>query len=152
MDIQEIFAANMRRYRKAAHLTQEQLAEKCGLHRTYIGGIEQTRVNASMKNISKIADALEIDPALLFMKDAADGSPRNFIPITNDADKHSYALVEWANDGVNVRPIDVRHDDLTVQVLSSLISRGMTGEALLTAYRETCEELEHFLDLPVNRS
>jgi len=66
-DIQDVFAFNMRKYRKAAHLSQEKLAELASLHRTYIGGIEQRRVNVSLKNIGKIASALKVDPALLFL-------------------------------------------------------------------------------------
>ena len=68
MQIRDTFAANMRRYRKDAGLSQEQLAERAGLHRTYIGGIEQRRVNVSLKNIGKIAEALEVDPAALFLE------------------------------------------------------------------------------------
>ena len=71
MGIQDVFANNVRRYRKAKGLTQEELAEKSELHRTYIGGIEQRRINVSLKNVGKIAEALEIDPAFLFMHEKA---------------------------------------------------------------------------------
>lgn len=66
MDIRDTFATNLRKYRKAAKLSQEKLAEIAGLHRTYIGGIEQRRVNVSLKNIGRIASAMNIDPMLLF--------------------------------------------------------------------------------------
>ena len=69
MGILETFSTNMRHYRRQAHLTQQQLAERCGLHRTYIGGIEQLRINVSLKNVEKIADALEIEPSLLFAEE-----------------------------------------------------------------------------------
>lgn len=67
MNALEVFSKNMRRYRKAAGLTQEQLAERCGLHRTYIGRIEQQRVNVSINNAGRIADALGVSMALLFV-------------------------------------------------------------------------------------
>lgn len=67
MSIQSTLASNMKKYRKRIGLSQEALAEKCGLHRTYIGGIEQERVNVSVKNIERIATALGVDPALLFV-------------------------------------------------------------------------------------
>ena len=73
MDIQETLAANIHRYRKEAGLTQERLAEKCGLHRTYIGGIEQCRVNVGIKNAQRIAEALGISPHLLFWSPEDDG-------------------------------------------------------------------------------
>ena len=74
MDIQQTFAANLRKYRKAAGLTQEELAERCGLHRTYIGGIEQGRINVCLRNVGKMADALGVRPAALLMEEDEDGA------------------------------------------------------------------------------
>ena len=73
MDIQQTFAANLRKYRKAAGLTQEELAERCGLHRTYIGGIEQGRINVCLRNVGKMADALGVRPMLLLAEGEGDG-------------------------------------------------------------------------------
>lgn len=66
MDIKYVFAKNVIKYRKEMGLTQEQLSEKSGLHRTYISFIERQKRNISLTNIQKIADALEIDVWLLF--------------------------------------------------------------------------------------
>lgn len=82
MGIQEIFACNMRSYRRQANLTQEKLAELCGFHRTYIGGIEQRRINVSLKNIAKIANALNVNPALLFVNN--DGMRLRIAPRKGD--------------------------------------------------------------------
>lgn len=49
-----------------ARLSQEELASKIGIHRTYIGGIERGERNLGLMNILRIADALEISPASLF--------------------------------------------------------------------------------------
>ncbi len=43
-----------------AGFTQEELANKSGLHRTYIAGIETGRRNISVKNLEKIAKALGV--------------------------------------------------------------------------------------------
>ncbi len=64
----EIFAYNVRYYRKFKGFSQERLAEVSGLHRTYIAGIESITRNVSLKNIEKIASALEVDPAKLLEK------------------------------------------------------------------------------------
>jgi transcriptional regulator with XRE-family HTH domain len=48
------------KYRQAKGLSQEALAEKAGLHRTYISGIERGIRNPSVKNIKLIAGALAV--------------------------------------------------------------------------------------------
>lgn len=57
--LRKVFAANVRDRRKSRGLSQEALADACGLHRTYIGSIERAERNVSVDNIEKIADALE---------------------------------------------------------------------------------------------
>lgn len=58
--ILKIFAANVIKYRKARHLSQEELAFKCNLHRTYIGMIERAEKNITLINIETIAKALNV--------------------------------------------------------------------------------------------
>lgn len=65
MDYFGILGANIRALRIKNKLTQEQLAEICDLHRTYIGAVERGDRNVSLKNIVIIANALNTDPASL---------------------------------------------------------------------------------------
>lgn len=58
--ILEVFGLNVRRLRVEHGLSQEQLAEKAGLHRTYIGMIERAEKNITLCNIEKIAIALGV--------------------------------------------------------------------------------------------
>ncbi len=63
--ILNIVGSNVRRYRKKAGLTQEQLAEYAGLHRTYIGAVERAQKNISAMNIARIARVLGVEPHIL---------------------------------------------------------------------------------------
>lgn len=67
-----LFAQNMRLVRKHRGLSQEALADECGLDRTYVSGIERKRRNLSIRNIQRIADALQVDVRQLFDPDLAD--------------------------------------------------------------------------------
>lgn len=67
MDIIKVFSTNLKKYRLEGNMSQEQLAEKCGMHRTYISGIECCRRSISLENIQRLADALEIDTYKLFL-------------------------------------------------------------------------------------
>ena len=58
MDIRKRFGARVRALRNAQGLSQEELAQKAELHRTYIGGIERGERNISLINIEKITLAL----------------------------------------------------------------------------------------------
>ena len=55
-----LFGKNVQRLRKRKGLSQEQLAEIAGLHRTYIGMIERAEKNITLINIKKIAVALNV--------------------------------------------------------------------------------------------
>ncbi|WP_293007291.1 MULTISPECIES: helix-turn-helix domain-containing protein [unclassified Oscillibacter] len=67
MNLIHIFATNVKQFRLGKKLSQEQLAELAGLHRTYISAVERERRNISIENIERIATALNIDSYLLLM-------------------------------------------------------------------------------------
>lgn len=63
-------ARNMRRLRAKRGISQEELAELAGLHRTYIGSIERCERNVSIDNIAKLAAAFDISPSKLLEDEA----------------------------------------------------------------------------------
>jgi transcriptional regulator with XRE-family HTH domain len=60
------FGATVRRFREQSGLSQEELAAKAGIHRTYIGGIERGERNPTLLMIHRLARALGIKSAQLF--------------------------------------------------------------------------------------
>lgn len=69
MCIKKIFAKNVRFYREKLSMSQEELAFKTSLHRTYISAVERERRSISLNNIEKIAKALEVEAYQLFIID-----------------------------------------------------------------------------------
>ena len=56
---------NLKEYRTLKQLSQEKLAEICGLHRTYVGAIERSERNITIATLESLASALEIEAILL---------------------------------------------------------------------------------------
>jgi transcriptional regulator with XRE-family HTH domain len=68
MDIREVFARNLRRYRRAARLSQEELAHRSDIDRTYISSLERSVYAASIDVVDRLAAALEIQAADLLVR------------------------------------------------------------------------------------
>ena len=60
MDVTHVFADNIKRLRQEQGLSQEALADKAGLHRTYIGAVERGERNITLLNANRIAEALGV--------------------------------------------------------------------------------------------
>lgn len=150
MGVQDTFAQNMRIFRIREGLSQEALAQKCGLHRTYIGSIEQKKSNVTLETVQKISKALKVSPIELLKEpfpydnessDASLASIQN--PATNE--KSHYALCSW-NDGEDPTfvPIDVQNEDLTLRILCALVQEGYT-DSLAEAYEKVQRPIINYL-------
>ena len=60
-----IFGSRVRVRRQDLGLSQEDLADVSGLHRTYIGSLERGERNISLANVVRLASALQLDPSEL---------------------------------------------------------------------------------------
>ena len=67
MTPEQALSKAIRIYRLEADLSQEQLAERCGMDQTYLSQIERCRRQPSLKVLRKIATALEIQLSDLFL-------------------------------------------------------------------------------------
>ncbi|WP_084390969.1 helix-turn-helix domain-containing protein [Novosphingobium capsulatum] len=67
MEIQEILAANLRRHRQAAGLSQEELAHRAQIDRTYISALERCLYSASIDVVDRLAKGLGISASDLLL-------------------------------------------------------------------------------------
>ncbi len=59
-------AANLRAFREANNLSQEELADMCGLHRTYVGSVERGERNVTLSTLEVFASVIGVSvPQLL---------------------------------------------------------------------------------------
>ena len=68
MDIKQKFWLKVKQIRKEQGISQEKLAEKSRLHRTYIWMIERGERNVTIENIEKVAKALGVSIQDLFSR------------------------------------------------------------------------------------
>ncbi|MBO7277459.1 MAG: helix-turn-helix transcriptional regulator [Bacteroidales bacterium] len=52
--------------RKIQHLSQEELADRCNVHRTYIGSIERGEKSPTLNTVEKIAKGLNVEISIIF--------------------------------------------------------------------------------------
>jgi transcriptional regulator with XRE-family HTH domain len=64
-ELQRRVGRNLRAYRVAHGWSQETLAEKLGVHRTYMGGVERGERNLTLRSLERIAARLSLDPVEL---------------------------------------------------------------------------------------
>ena len=67
-DICKIIGERVKNHRIRRRFSREELAERCGLHTTYIGQIERGEKNATLETIEKIIKGLDISYETLFEK------------------------------------------------------------------------------------
>jgi transcriptional regulator with XRE-family HTH domain len=63
--LRDVLAKNMRRLRAERGISQEALANECGINRTYLSSVERSERNVSIDNVARIADGLDVEPWVL---------------------------------------------------------------------------------------
>ena len=70
MRLRETVATNLRRLRQAKNLSQEELADRAGINRNYVGMLEREQHAATIDMLEKLALVLEADPVEFFCHDS----------------------------------------------------------------------------------
>lgn len=65
MDVVQLLGANVRRYRKLAGMSQEELSLESGMKRSYVSDLERGTRNPSVRALGRLADALGVPAAVL---------------------------------------------------------------------------------------
>ena len=64
-DATRLLGERVRARRSSLGLSQEALADRCGVHWTFLGQVERGQRNLSLHNLLKLADGLDVDPGEL---------------------------------------------------------------------------------------
>jgi len=114
-DIEKKFGAAIKKWREKLRLSQDDLAKRAGLHRTYICDIERGSRNVSLKNVQKLADGLSIPLATLF----GSMSTRTAVaPMTTD-------------EQVDILIVEDNAEDVSL-MMHSFKSRGISNRMYVT--------------------
>jgi len=68
MNSKALIGSRVRELRLAAGLSQEKLAERADVHRTYVGSVERGESNSTLENLEKLARGLRVPLVKLFEK------------------------------------------------------------------------------------
>lgn len=100
----------IRNYRLEQKISQEELAEKCGLHATYIGQIERGEKNATIESISKIAFGLSVPMSTLFeMLDSCGSDNKPNYPLS------AYELVQSVPENIQKKLIYILETIISIE-------------------------------------
>jgi len=72
MNVVRLFGENVRKERLALKLTQQDLAAKLGMERSYLSEVERGRRNPTIQALGRLADALGVEPWELLKVEQAD--------------------------------------------------------------------------------
>ncbi|MBM3655197.1 MAG: helix-turn-helix transcriptional regulator [Alphaproteobacteria bacterium] len=99
MDIREVLARNLRRGRQAQHLSQEELAHRAEIDRTYISSIERRVYAASIDVVDRLARELGLEAADLLRKPARTARAVVATPSATDEGAGTRRMVRSSKDG-----------------------------------------------------
>lgn len=73
-ELQRVVGRNVRRIRTGRGVSQEELADEIGVHRTYMGGVERGERNLTLRSVERLAAGLGVDPHALLVAPPGTGA------------------------------------------------------------------------------
>ncbi|HBR44973.1 MAG TPA: XRE family transcriptional regulator [Afipia sp.] len=83
MDIREILAQNLRRLRRARRFSQEELAHRAKIDRTYVSSLERRIYSATIDIVDKLARVLGVEASDLLKRPSTDTERKRARPSSN---------------------------------------------------------------------
>jgi transcriptional regulator with XRE-family HTH domain len=104
-----ILSRNVRYFRCLNGWSQEQLAEQCGLHRTYVGAIERGERNVGLDNLERLASALRVSTSVLLINRQQDGvrEPAAHYQVPFFARPATAYLHQYATHSLSTMPLNL---------------------------------------------
>jgi CheY-like chemotaxis protein len=124
IDINALLGLAIKTERCALGISQEQLAERAGLHRTYVSDVERGARNPSIASIEKLAHALELSISALFQRAGDGGKSSEFVEILLvEDDPRDVELTKLAFEKAGItNPLHVARDG--AEALDFLFATG----------------------------
>jgi CheY-like chemotaxis protein len=123
-DLKTLLGATIKTERSALGISQEELAERAGLHRTYVSDVERGARNPSIASIEKLAQALKLSVSALFGRAINGRASRNVVEILLVEDNpHDVKLTLRAFEKAQItNPLHVVRDG--VEALDFIFATG----------------------------
>src|SRR6266446_5568825 len=112
--VKKLFGSSVRNWRSSLGISQEELAERAGLHRTYISDVERGARNVSLTSIERLARALQISVSTLLSQ--LNGGP---------SDKATAALL-FADEWMDILMVEDEANDVEL-AMAALKSANITN-------------------------
>ena len=94
IDKHRLFGEHLKKIRKSRGLTQENLAEKCGVTHQYIGLIETGRKNPGLDLLFRLSKNLDITPAqILAIPELADSTTDKLLALVSESSKKKQKMI-----------------------------------------------------------
>jgi CheY-like chemotaxis protein len=123
-DLRALLGATIKSDRSALGISQEELAYRAGLHRTYISDLERGARNPSIQSIEKIASALQISVSMLFEQAGSGSQAKELVEIllVEDNPRDVELTLRGFEKGKITNPVHVVRDG--VEALDFLFATG----------------------------